>query len=314
MGRYIQDILTLAREHTGNQSFTESSTGTILEGISNAQLIQFGNDAIRFIQSRIISVYPGAFVEEEIINCTADDESYVISDNVFLNNKIVSVEISLTGDIRDYYPLVPAGLLQRDTRSGVPRKYIRRNGVILLNPIPQSSTYKIRVNYYRSIDSLDIRRGQIDALDESSSSTTTLTIDVTSDSPALSSAQYVCLVNKFGTILDYNRPVTSYNSSTGALILGPETTGGNPDVTAVIDDYVVIGRYTTTHLPDGNEYDRIGDYLLAAMQEKIYNVDSSLDAINQKAHVKDILAEVVDAFSEMTEDVMDVPVLDDFCQ
>ena len=134
IGKLIEQII---RPKTGNTSYSvNSSTGETTEGISNNLIVSFVNDALAFLQSRIIAVYPGEFVEEDIQNTVVDQEEYTIDDNVFLNNKFISVEFSRTGNLDDYYPLPPASLHERRTSSGVPYQYIRRNGKILLNPIP----------------------------------------------------------------------------------------------------------------------------------------------------------------------------------
>lgn len=297
---YIGVVLDLIREKTGNISFTEDTDGTILEGISDNLILSFANEALRYLQSRIIAVYSGAFVEQNIQSVVADQEAYSISDNLFLNNKIVSVEFSPDGDIENYYLLAPVGLLQRRTCPGNPYQYIRRDGQLLINPIPTTAQGSLRVNYYRAHDRLNIRRGQI-----TSKTSTTIVLDNDSwlDDVALGSATYICIVDSTGAVQDYNVLVSSYDSGTRTITIPSQTlTGG-------AGNYVVTERYATTHL-QSNMPERALDYIRTYSQERIYSTDSSMDEINEKIIVKDILADIVDGFSELSEDVMDIPILD----
>lgn len=297
---YVGDIIRLARETTGNANFTQDSSGNITEGISNDLALAFLNDALAFIQGRIIAVYTAAWVEENIQSCVADQEAYSINDNVFLNNKFLSIELSSNGDLENYYPLAPASLFQRDTSSGRPCQYIRRNGELLLNPIPDSSNYSLRVNYQRTIDRLDIRRGQITSENGTS---ITLDNDAYLDSVALGRAQYVGIVSSLGVVANRNILVTSYDATTRVITI-PSTTIG--DVTGY---FVVCGKYRTTHL-QADVPERIEDYLRMALEHKLYKVDSSLDQINQREDVSTCISDIVDNFSEMTEDIQDIPIAD----
>lgn len=299
IGKLIEQII---RPKTGNTSFTvNSTTGETTEGISTDLILSFINDALAFLQSRIIAVYPSEFVVENIQNTVVDQEEYSITDNVFLKNKFIAVDFSRTGNLEDYYPLPPASLHERNTRSGTPFQYIRRNGKILLNYIPSSASYKLRVNYYRALDKLNIRRGKI-----SSKSSTSIVLANDSDLDAfdLSDTQYICTVNSLGVVQDYNIPITSYTTNTRTLAFASQT------VNAAVNDYVVTGKYSSTHLP-ADKPDRMLDYCKLVAQARILNTDSSMDEINEQREVAQVLADIVDQFSEMSEDVTDIPILDE---
>lgn len=302
MGNYVGDIVKLVREKTGNVEVSIDTTdGTVLEGISEQLILSYMNEALRFIQSRIIAVYPGAFVEEEIISLVMNQEAYSISDNVFLNNKLVSVEFSEDGRIDNYINLPPFGMPQRRTYTGIPQWYIRRNGQILVNPIANRTGMKIRVNYYRTIDKLDVRRASIDTINPTNWEVTL--VDSERDQNPLENAQYVCTVDALGVVKDYNVQGT-YDNNAGTFTVN--TTG----LTAEVGDFLVIGKYATSHLQD-DVPERVEDYLRTYAQERVLNTDSSQDEINEKQIVKDILADIVDAFSEISEDVNNVPLLDE---
>lgn len=309
IGQLIDDLI---RPKTGNTTVvSDSTTGDTLEGISTTLILSYLNDALTFLQSRIISVYPNEFVKENIQSTVVDQEAYSISDNVFLNNKWITVDFSRDGDLENYQPLPPAGLHQRDTKSGSVYQYIRKNGKCLLNRIPNDTRGKLRINYYRAIDKFDIRRGQI-----TSANSTTMVLDDDSylDSPSLSDAQYICTVDKYGVVQDYNIPITSYTSGTRTIVYPSQT------VNAAAGEFVVIGKYKSTHLiVDFADNSNTTDDLIQQMlkycklvaQARIFDQDSSTDVISEKQEVQNCLADIIDSFSELTEDVMHVPNIDD---
>lgn len=298
IGTLIENII---RPKTGNTAYSvNSTTGVTEEGISQDLIVSFINDALAFIQSRIIAVYPGEFVEEDVQNTVTDQEEYEVDDNIFLKNKFISVEYSKSGNLDDYELLPPAGLHQRDTSSGTPYQYIRRNGKILLNKIPKDTTGKLRVNYYRWLDKLDVRRGLVSS---KTTGTIVLASGATLDSNAMGDAQYICVVDSVGVVQDYNIPVTSWDSTSRTIVMPTGT------YNVAINDYVVVGKYTSTHLPAGKP-ERILDYCKVFAQARIHNMDSSTDEINEMREVRDVLNDIVDQFSEMTEDIQDIPIID----
>jgi len=302
IGRLISDII---RPKTGNNSYTvDTDTGITVEGISQNLVLSFFNDALKFVQSQIISVYPDEFIEEDIIDLVAEQEEYAVTGNMFLNNKIISVEYSRSGNVKDYYPLPQAGLQQRDTSPGNPYQYIRRSGKLLINRIPSSSFGKIRVNFYEALDKLNIRRGQI-----TSKTATTIVLDNDTwlDSVELDNAQYICIVDAYGVVQDYNVVVSSYDSTTRTITIPSQT------LTGVAGNYIVSGKYSTTHLdPELGDslIEKLETYCKLYTQARMYNTDSSTDEINEKTEVKDALTDILMQFSDMNTDILDVPIVD----
>lgn len=309
IGTIINDLI---RPKTGNTTVvTDATTGDTIEGISDTLILSYWNDALVFLQSRIISVYPGEFVAEYIQNTVANQEAYGVVDNVFVNNKWITVRFSEDGDPENFYPLPPAGMHQRDTRVGRVYQYIRKNGKCLLNRIPDTSRSKLEINYYRAIDRLDIRRGKITT---PASTSITLADDTDLDSNALSEAQFICTVNKYGVVKDYNIPVTSYNATSRVISFASQT------VNASANDYVVIGKYTTTHLivdfednADASEnlVQNMIKYCKLVTQLRVFNQDSSTDEVAENREVKECFVDIIDSFSELSEDIMHIPNIDD---
>lgn len=297
IGTLIDQII---RPKTGNNNYTkDSTTGETIEGIADTTIVSDINDALAFLQSRIISVYANEFIEEDIQNTVVDQEAYDIDDNIFLNRKLV-VEFSPDGSLDKYFPLPPATLQERDTSSGDVYQYIRRNKQILLNKIPNRADSKIRINYYRALDKLDVRRGQI-----TSKNTTTIVLDNDSwlDSLALSGATYFCTVNSVGVVKDYNVPITSYTSGTRTLVYPSQT------MNCAAGDYVVVGKYTTTHLSEDHP-ERMLDFAKIVAQARIFSQDSSIDEITKTKEAADILTDIIDSYSQTTDDIQDIPIVD----
>lgn len=297
--RYVGNILTAIREHTDNLEFTrEDATGAFTEGLSNNLLLEYLNDAQDFLQSRIIQSFASAFVVSKEIDLVANQELYTIDDNVFLNNKLVNVQYSHDGQIKNYRDLARRGLEDRDTStSNGPNHYIRAMEGILINPIPRASRGKIRPSYYRELDDLDLRRGKIAS---KTSTTITLENDSDLDGNALSSTDYICTVSKLGVVKDYEIEVSSYSSSTRVITI-PTTT-----LAAVAGDYVVTGQYATTHSDLAKNAER---FLKVYAQLRTFHKDSSEDSVLENPILQSHLSDLLDSYAEMDHDIVEIPVI-----
>jgi len=306
VGKVIEDII---RPKTGNTSYTvDSTTGETTEGISQTLIIEFINNALTWLQSRIIANYPDEFVIQNVQNTVRDQEAYTITDNIFLNNKFIAVWYSDNGQLDSYNLLSPARIHERDTRSGKPYKYIRQNGQILLNCIPDSSQGKLRVAYYRALNALGLRTGIVEEVNAGNLKLTSE--DVYLNSFALEDAQYICTADSFGNVSSYNLKVESYDRTNLIIYIDSATT---PTTDVAVGDYVVIGRYTSTHIVMDNPHlpNRMMDFCKVFAQARILNTDSSTDEITERTEVTTILTDIIDQFAEMTEDVQDVPITDE---
>jgi hypothetical protein len=297
--RYTRTLLEEIREHTDNSEYTVSG-GVFSEGLSHNLLLKYINEGQELLQGEIILVYPDEFTDEEII-AMAGVEAYSIADNVFLNNKLLNVEYSSSGQDRDYIPLPQRTLRDRVTFTSTnPSFYIRRNGQLLFNPIPTNTRGRARVTFYRALDRLDIRRGKI-----SSKTATTIVLadDTDLDNAKLGSAQYICIVSALGVVKDYNVLVSSYDSVTRTITIPSQTLVG------AANDYVVVEQYTTTHstLPINCE-----KFITTYCQLRTFNKDSSEDSIQETGILKDLRNEIINNYSEMSQDVQEIPELDHF--
>lgn len=300
--RNVSALLDNIREQTGNSEYAVSA-GVFTEGISHNLILEALNDAQDHLQAAIITAYPDEFTATRTIPMVANQENYAINDNVFLNNKLLDMQFSSDSSLREYAPLPQRTIRDRRTfTSAVPSYYIRRGGEILFNPIPLSTRGSARVTYYRELDDLDIRRGKI-----ASKTTTTIVLvnDSTLDPANLTNAEYVCTVDSHGTVKDYSVVVSSYNSGTFTLTI-PTTT-----LTAAANDYVVIGKFATTHsaLPINCER-----YLKTYAKKRVYDTDSSDDSMREDPELKAMLNTILENYAEMSQDVVEIPVIDEYLE
>lgn len=266
--QYVGDQITDVRRDTNNSDFS-STTGIDTEDV--LRYVNWGQDQIFAL---VLQTNPNVFQAEEIISLVANQESYVLTGNVYLGERIVNVEFSPTGQVRDYYKIYESPISNRNTYpQHYPLYYTRRNGAIYLIPAPSASSGTLRVVYERALDKLDIRRGQITNRIIAGSSLTSLTLNTGSDDPTRlqSTPNYLCVSDAFGNVTAYNISYTSYDSGTGAVTLsgGAHTLASGESVS--VGSYVTVGRYTTTHSKLKDPCERFLELYAAS---KLYERDS----------------------------------------
>lgn len=305
---YVGEIIRLARQMTDNIDWAQDTdtiggvpTGNPTEGITDDLILSFINDGKDYLSAKIFGVCPDDFSATKTIPLVNEQEAYDVDDNLFLNNRIISVRYSPDGALENYRPLKPKTMQERDTRRlGTPAYYIRLNRQILINPIYTGTSGTAEVTYYRAIDNLDVRRGKIS--NKSAGPNIVLTCGVEYDSPALGRAEYVCLVDKHGVVKDYNVEVSSYSVVAHTITTTAST------LNAAVGDYVVCGKYTTTHSELSTHCAR---YLKVYAQKRMFAKDSSNDSIEEDAELTMIFNQIIEAYSDSSQDPIEVPLLDD---
>lgn len=282
----LDRIIKLARQEADNDSYNDNND----LGIPQNVLVSYANDAQDKLQVMIAAVYDEFNLTVYETNTVASQEEYEITDAMFLNNKLHIVELTPTGNAQDYRPLRKVSKFARSEYEGQPSKYIRQHNKILLNPIPNSATYKLRVQYERELDDLDIRRGIISGVTGDGTSGTPLTAITldTSGNPTphedladIQPGDFVCVCDITGTVQAYNIPVTAYDTGTGVLTVTDFVLGTDETLPAA-GDYITLGKYTTTHsdLPRGFEH-YIRKYVVWRMLEKDGSTEFSRRMENQ---------------------------------
>lgn len=306
MARLVDRLIDQVRRQTENEDVTANT------GITDAEFLQFLNDAQHRLQSVVTAVHPLVFVEEKEIDVNIDQESYSIPQDALMENKLVTVEYSPSGVLEDYYHLEPTRMKRRDTAvQGFPVTYIRRSGKILLQPRPQQGG-KIRVNYVKRIWELDKRRGVVSVAvtDNSAKTITTLELDASSANPALDTSDlsehdYICVVGKDGTMKMQNIPFDSINSATGVVTITSGFTFEEGESISA-GDYIVGGKDTSTHTEFPQMCER---YLIAYCAWKILKRDSSVDYQEQQAELLQMEEDITNSFADISDDIDYIPQL-----
>ena len=297
--RYLQYLINQARRESENEEFSDTS------GISTDEFVQYFNDAQHRLQSKIVAQRQSVFTEEKIINAVGQQEEYDLPADIFLENMVSNVEYNTGSDPVDYYSLEPGSLKNRIPGVyGAPRYYIRKNSKILLAPIPQASSEKMRINYVRRVSELNVRRGSVASVTLTSDSITALTLNTLDlDSDALDESNYLCVVDRDGNFKMKNVEFDVINPATGEVTV---TTGFTFEDGETIEagDYIVPGKETTTHSELPRHCER---YLIRYCVNKILMRDSSVDIAEASQELAMIENDIVESYASLTDDLQLIP-------
>lgn len=279
--------------------------------ISDVEILQYLNDGQERLHAVTLAKHPTVFYVEKEIDVVQGQAYYDLPDDVFLGNKVATIEYSSTGISEDYYPLEPISLKERSNYEGYPVNYVRTTGKILLDPIPQQ-TGKIRINYVRRITHLDKRRGQVDIATISGSALTSLVLktsgNVIIDGDSLNDVDYICIVNKKGEFKMKNIPISGVDTGTGVVTIDAGFTFSEGEsITA--NDFVVAGADTSTHSEFPRNCER---YLIAYASWKLLKRDSSADFAEQQQELLAMEEDIVNSFADIDRDYQRIPVYSSF--
>lgn len=307
--RKLATLIAIARKRTKNEDYEiDTTTGATVSGIPDELFCEWANDAQDHLQAAIIAAFPNEFITQQVINIAANTESYAINDNVFINNKLVCVEYSNSGNASDYIVLDQGTIRDRQTYSGSPAFYIRRSGQILLNPIPSTSRGTIRVSYYRELDDLDIKRAQVNG----TPATNVITVDSMSTVEQLrvNAAEYLSVCDIHGTPMLYGAKISTSGALTTITLEANVSTYLLSGFTlANLDNgQVVLHKYGTTHsqLPQNCER-----YIKTYMQKRALTIGESNTSLEEDAELLKIEEDILESYKDESRDVEFIPVLDE---
>jgi hypothetical protein len=309
--RSIEKLIAVARERSGNIDYGyDKSTGAITSGLTQDFFVEAAKEAQLHLQQQIIAIKADLFLTNEETSLVANTETYALSGRLFGDTKVKAIQYSADGNSINYLPLRQATFAERDSSSALaPEFYIPQANVIYLNPITTVSAGKIRTTYYRQVDDLDIRRGSISGTPSGTSIILSATNCFDYD---LGLADYICVNNQYGDVLLYGGKISSYNSTTHTLTLAANVSTylvSGYTLANLASQYVTIGRYSTTHskLPDVCE-----PYLKTYMQKRAYNRNQHTGSLFEDQELTTMRTDILSAYSEKTEDVTEVPILDPY--
>lgn len=307
MATYVGDLITEVRRDTSN---TDSSSTS---GISDEDFLRYMNFAQRRLQGLLHQRNVTCFRNQEDISMVASQANYSVDDNVYLGESIVDVQYSRTGNETDFYEIREISESNRNFQSddGV-KAYTRRAGQIYLSPIPATASGTLRVTYDRAMDSLDLRRGDIDIITVVTGVITadTISLDITDDDDTRVDGvadKYLGIVDKDGVVQAYNIPYTSYHTASGNFthVAHTITTSNTP----AVGDYVTVGKYTSTHLQilDNPSVER---YLQLYCAVKIFRRDSNDDANEAARELAAVEKEILDTYQAASKDESEIQIDD----
>jgi hypothetical protein len=300
--RRAELLETHVRRVTGN-----TRTGST-DGISSEDFFQFFTDAQLMLQRRILTRHSKAFKAET--TWSADGlESRALPADIF-GQSVISLEYSATGNAQDYRVLERRTHLERISTDGDPLFYVVEGSTLLLGPYPRTGT--LRLTYNRQLPRVDKRRGTVSSHTKSTTALTALTLaGYTAADFAL--FDHLTVVDFNGTVKMRGIPYTSVNSGSGVVSIYASSYTFPSGSTMTNGEYFCLGEYASTHvsLPDFCE-----DFVLAYCAKRIFNRDSSTDAVDADQELQRMALEIAETWGASGEDVDQVTVLnqDDYLE
>lgn len=316
--RRVEKLIKQIRRVSDNEEFDNDPDNPL--GIIDDEVVEYINEAQRNLQARISLAHPKRFIKEDFIDLVAEQEEYSLPSDIFLGTRLIHVEALFTNQAGDYYTLDQRHVKERlpsQVKATFPNYYIRLGNKIYIQPRPTTNkTNGIRLTYQKTLPKLDIRRGIITSItNPSGSSLTEITLELSptlgrdTDLPLIAERtiedfDFITVVGSDGTIKMDDIPVDDYDSTTGVITITPGFEFGTGE-SAAAGDYIVGGRKATTHseLPD-----TVQRYLIAYAAWKLLKRDSSVDSRDQERELVAMLDEIVDSFSEVDEDQINLNI------
>lgn len=303
--RRMETLIRHIRAETGNQSYSSTS------GISQRDICDYLSTAQARLQAAILNSHPrGAFTKTTTLDVTAGTNEVALPSDFHYSGGIITAEFSANGTESSYYELdnIGEGQIVTSVRAD-PSDFARQGSSLILSPIPQSTVSDgLRIRYVKRLPRLDVRRGTVSAVTLNSGASTitslTLTTGATLDSVALLEDDHICVVSSTGTIKMKAIPITAINTGTGAVTVSTFVYEAGETIAA--GDYVVSGKYATTHseLPEDVE-----DYLVEFAKWKLKKRDANDDSMEESQELQDRRAEIVEDFTDLDRSVQRIPEL-----
>lgn len=306
----VDRLVARVRRETRNE---DNSNTVASDSISDNEFIDALNDAQERLQSIISSVYSTLFEREVSFDVGVGDTEFEIDDNVYLGNRIVSVEYTPTGNIRDYRPLEARDISERERQNGIPSFYFITAKKIILCPTPITANGILKVTYEKTLSRLDKKRATI----------TTVGTPYTASGVDLINLTLSNIDDEVSNLIkgDYITSLTT-SSTVGinkvmvwAALSGSTLTVKEGDIvegTNMSDgDTFLIGKDAvfTPDLPDCCER-----YLIAYAVWQIFSRDDLKRAEGAKARLAIIEEDLLRSFSEQSKDAKYIPMINKFYQ
>lgn len=281
--RRLEYLITQVRNSTDNKD---------VNGISNAEIVSYFNDAQRYITTLIFKNNPYADLFKIQIEIPANPTGeYTLPDDCYSTNAISMVEARFadTSNNKGYSRIKPISEAEFSYIFG----YITRDNKVLIsgqNDVAQLNT--VRITYFRQLPTLDIRRGTIGTV-----------IPNTSVAVTGLDSEVFTISDRFSTADAQGNQVVKgiYSASTSSPLAVANTTG------ILSGQFLLSGENATniSLLPDACE-----TYLLDYVRQRIYTRNNYEDANKQMYFTELQQAEIISIFSKNKKDDDTIPVTD----
>lgn len=291
--RIVDDLISRARFQSDNEQSSSTS------GVLDVEVVEFFNDALAEVMPVVLEHDANTLQRENIISLVAGQEAYDLPADIYAERFVEYAEYSNTGQTKDYVPIDITGLSLRDTSTTTaPVRVIVRNDQILVNPIPQTSSGSIRLQYQARPVMLSKRQGTCATVNSSGGYYTTIVLSndsVLDQDGGLSTATYISFVDSYGVVTYSNFQVASWDSGT-RTITAKSSTEATADGTIAVGNYVVLGQYASTHLDES--FGRIGEqYLVGYAAMELLRSDSNSDYSAQQAKTARLQSQLVNSLT-----------------
>lgn len=281
--RRLEYLITQVRNSTDNKD---------VNGISNAEIVSYFNDAQRHITTLIFKNNPYADLFKVQIEIPANPTGeYTLPDDCYSTNAISMVEARFadTSNNKGYSRIKPISESEFSYIFG----YITRDNKVLIsgqNDVAQLNT--VRITYFKQLPTLDIRRG-------------TVGVVVPNTSVAITSldTEVFTMSDMFSTVDAQGNQIVKgiYSASTSSPLAVADTTG------IIAGQFLLSGSNSANKslLPDVCE-----TYLLDYVKQRIYTRNNYEDANKQMYFTELQQAEIISIFSKNKKDDDTIPVTD----
>ena len=281
--RRLEFLITEVRNSTDNKD---------TNGVSNNEIIQYFNDAQRFISNLIFKSNPYADLFKVQLEYTPVSTGiYALPADIFAVNAISMVEgrYSQTGNNDGFTRIKP---ISESEASYIFGYYTRDGNIIITGQNTNISMDKVRITYFKKLPTLDIRRGTVGVVTANTSIAIT-SLDATAPLKD----------DNYSTANQYGAQVVSgiYSASTASPLLTATTTG------VISGQYLLSGTNScnSSILPDACE-----TYLLDYVKQRVYTRNNYQDSDKQVYFTEQQKADIISLFSKNKKDDDTVPVTD----
>lgn len=282
--RRLEFLVNRARYETDNKD---------TNGITNAEIVSYFNDAQKYISSLIFKNNPYADMFKTQVEIAANSTGeYTIPDDCFATSAVSMVEAKWSDSANNdgYHRIKPISESEAVYMFGY---YVRNNKVIITGDSPNANFTYIRITYFRRLKTLDVRQSKVSAVTPGFYITM---VTAPTDLYLLDDHASTVDVNGDQVVADIY-----FTSTSGATLNTADTAGVDTS------QYIVAGANACnrSELPEECE-----TYLVDYVKQRIYTRNNYDDANKQMYFTEQQKQDIVAIFSKNKKDDDTIPITD----